>query len=46
MQIGGMKRNSSSEHLVVLKTWMKTNKVGETVCIFEALDMEKQTGPQ
>ena len=24
-----------------LKTWMKTNKVGETICIFEAFDMEK-----
>ena len=41
MQIGGMKGNSSSEHLIVVKTWMKTNEVGETVCIFEAFDMEK-----
>ena len=41
MQIGGMKGNSSSEHLVVVKTWMKTNEVGETICIFKALDMEK-----
>ena len=24
-----MKGNSSSEHLIVVKTWMKTNKVGE-----------------
>ena len=41
MQIGGIKRNSSSEHLIVVKTWMKTNQVGETTCIFEAFDMEK-----
>ena len=34
MQIGGIKNNSSSEHLIVVKTWMKT-------CIFEAFDMEK-----
>ena len=24
-----MKGNSSSEHLIVVKTWMKTNEVGE-----------------
>ena len=41
MQIGGMKGNSSSEHLIVVKIWMKTNKVGETTCIFKAFDMEK-----
>ena len=41
LQIGGMKENSSSEHLIVVKTWMKTNEVGETTCIFEAFDMEK-----
>ena len=41
MRIGGMKRNSSSEHLIVVKTWMKTNKVVEIVCILEAFDMEK-----
>ena len=41
MQIGGMKGNSSSEHLIVVKTWMKTNEVGETTCIFEAFYMEK-----
>ena len=41
MQIGGMKGNSSSEHLIVVKTWMKTNEVGETTCIFKAFDMEK-----
>ena len=34
MQIGGMKGNSSSEHLIVVKTWMKTNAVGETTCTF------------
>ena len=26
MQRGGMKGNSSSEHLIVVKTWMKTNE--------------------
>ena len=36
-----MKGNCRSEHLIVVKTWMKTNEVGETVCIFEAFDMEK-----
>ena len=41
MQIGGMKGNSSSANLIVVKTWMKTNEVGETVCIFKAFDMEK-----
>ena len=41
MQIGGMKGNSSSEHLIVVKTWMKTNEIGGTVGIFEAFDMEK-----
>ena len=41
MQIGGMKGNSSSEHLIVVKTWMKTNETGNTVCIFKAFDMEK-----
>ena len=41
MQIGGMKGHTSSEHLIVVKTWMKTNQVGETTCIFEAFDMEK-----
>ena len=40
MQIGGMKGNSSSEHLIVVKTWMKTNEVGEIICIFEAFNME------
>ena len=34
MQKGGMKGNSSSEHLIVVKTWMKTNEVGETVCSY------------
>ena len=41
MQIGRMKGNSSSEHLIVVKTWMKTNKTGGTVCIFKAFYMEK-----
>ena len=36
-----MKGNSSSEHSIVVKTWMKTDETGEIVCIFEALDMEK-----
>ena len=34
MQIGGMKGNSSSEHPIVIKTWMKTNEEGEITCIF------------
>ena len=41
MQIGGIKWNYSSEHLKVVKTCIKTNKVGGTVCIIEAFDMEK-----
>ena len=41
MQTGGMKGNSSSEHLIVVKTWMKTNETSKTVCNFEAFDMEK-----
>ena len=41
-----MKGNSSSEHLIVVKTWMKTNEVGETVCIFETFDMEKFFGKE
>ena len=41
IQIGGMKGNSSSEHLLVVKTWMKTNEVGETICIFEAFHIVK-----
>ena len=36
-----MKGNSCSEHLIVVKTWMKTNETSNTVSIFEALDMEK-----
>ena len=35
MQIGGIKNNSSSEHLIIVKTWMKTNEVDETVGIFK-----------
>ena len=38
MQIGGIK--SISEHLIIVKTWMKTNEVRETVCIFQAFDMK------
>ena len=41
MQIGGMKGNSSSEHLIIVKTWMKTNEAGGTVFIFQAFDKEK-----
>ena len=37
MQTGGMKGNSSSEHLIAVKTLIKTNQV----CIFEAFNMEK-----
>ena len=43
MQIGGMKGNSSSENLIVVKTWMKTNETGNTVCIYKAFDMENST---
>ena len=39
MQIGGIAGNSSAEHLVEGKTWMKTNIVGETIGIFKAFDM-------
>ena len=46
MQIGGMKGNSSSEHLIDVKTWIKTNEVGVTVCIFETFDMEKFFGKE
>ena len=28
----------TSEHLLVVKTWMKTNEVGETVCFFEVFN--------
>ena len=41
MQIGGMKGNSSSENLIDVKTWMKTNEKSNTICIFEVFDMEK-----
>ena len=41
MQIGGIKNNSSSEHLIIVKTWMKTNETNKMVCIFQAFDMEK-----
>ena len=34
MEIGGMKGNSRSEHFIDVKTWMKTNEAGETICIF------------
>ena len=36
-----MRGNSRIEHLIFVNKWMKTNKVGGTVCIFEAFDMEK-----
>ena len=41
MQIRGIKNNSISGHLIVVKTWMKTNETSKTVCIFEAFDMDK-----
>ena len=41
MQIGRIKGNSSAGHLTVVKTWMKTNETGNTLCIFKAFDMEK-----
>ena len=33
--------NRGNERKFKLRTWMKTNQVGETTCIFEAFDMEK-----
>ena len=41
IQIGGIKNNSSSEHLMVLKTWMKTLETQNKTGIFQAFDMEK-----
>ena len=41
MQIRGIKNNSISGHLIVVKTWMKTNETSKTVCFFEAFDMDK-----
>ena len=43
MQIGGIKNNSITEHLivVVVKIWMKTNKTSKTICIFKAFNMDK-----
>ena len=34
MQIGGIKNNSSAEHLIVVKTWMKTNETESKIGIF------------
>ena len=41
MQMRGIQNNSSTEHLIVVKTLMKTNETRKTICIFEAFDMEK-----
>ena len=41
MQTGGIKNNSSTEQLIVVKTWMKSNKTRKTICIFQAFNMEK-----
>ena len=41
MQIGGIKNNSSTEQLIVVKTWIKSNETSKTICIFEAFNMEK-----
>ena len=41
IQIGGIKNNSSAEHLMVLKTWMKTMETQNKTGIFQAFDMEK-----
>ena len=41
MRIGGIKNNSSAEHLIVVKTWMKTNETEKKIGIFQAFDMEK-----
>ena len=35
------KKKSSTEHLIVVKTWMKTNETSNTTCILHAFDMEK-----
>ena len=41
IQIGGIKNNSSAEHLIVLKTWMKLMETQNKAGIFQAFDMEK-----
>ena len=39
MQIDGIKNNTSSEQLIVVQTWMKSNETSRTICIFQAFDM-------
>ena len=41
MQLGGMSRASSVEHLVTLKTWMKLNEQFKSIGIFQVFDMSK-----
>ena len=41
IQIGGMPKASSSEHLLVLKTWMKMKEDKKEGGIFNTFDMEK-----
>ena len=41
IQIGGMPKHSSVEHLVVLKTWMKQLEQTRTSGIFQTFDMSK-----
>ena len=41
IQIGGMPKASSSEHLLVLKTWMKLKEDNKEGGIFNTYDMEK-----
>ena len=41
MEIGGMKGNCSSEHLIVVKSWMKTNKLKEQPSIWRNSSIKK-----
>ena len=41
IQIGGIAGNTNTEHLIVLKTWMKSNETKGQVGIFQSFDMEK-----
>ena len=41
IQIGGIPKASSVEHLVTLKTWMKLKESSKTVGIIQTFDMEK-----
>ena len=41
IQIGGMPNSSSVEHLVTLKTWMKTLEESHRMGVINTFDMEK-----